>query len=436
MARSVYLFGAIVALAWAPGAVAAEAPAAGFDQIVARYRQVAAHGGWGALGPGPALRLGERSSIVPALRARLIATGDLRGAGPGEGDPVRYDASTARAVEAFQRRHGLAADGVLGAQTRAALDVPVEERIVQLEGAHAPLSVPAPARRWIRVNIPSFSLELIDDGRTVLAMPVIVGRVARPTPVFESAISSIVLHPAWTVPPDLAAADLVPKIRRDPGYLASRGFDVYAGPDPGAPRLDPTRVDWARVGRGASDVTLRQRPGSGNGLGRFLFSMENAYDVYLHDTPARELFRYDRRDFSSGCIRVADAHALAGELLRADAGWSRERLDAALAVRATRRLAMRVPVPVRVVYRTAWVDSHGAAQFRDDLYGEDGRTPAALRRAPAPARMPAPQRPSEQASVPARARPPRAAVTNADRTRPLRHPAVWPFAATVAAAGR
>jgi murein L,D-transpeptidase YcbB/YkuD len=288
----------------------------------------------------------------------------------------------------------------------------VEERIAQLERARTRLAERPPARRWIRVNIPSFSLEVIDSDRTVLAMPVVVGRLARPTPVFESAISSIVLHPAWTVPADLAYRDVVPKIRRDPGYLASRGFEVFAGADPDAPRLDPKRIDWSRVSPGLGQVTLRQRPGSGNGLGRFLFSMENAYDVYLHDTPSRELFRSDRRDFSSGCIRVADARALAREILRSDdATWSPARLDAALARGATRRLPVHSPVPVRVVYHTAWVDEHGTAHFREDIYGEDGRAPAVLQPAPARVRE-------------ARDTPPRVG-----RPRPSRHAAAWPFSA-------
>jgi murein L,D-transpeptidase YcbB/YkuD len=399
---------------------AAESPADGIDRVLARYRQIAARGGWRSLGPGPALAPGDRAPILPALRARLVAAGDLRSAAHGQSDPERYDPSTARAVETFQRRHGLAADGVLGGLTRAALDVPVEERIAQLELGRVRLAEPPPARRWIRVNVPSFSLELIDGDRTVLAMPVIVGRVARPTPVFESAISSIVLHPAWTVPPDLASFDLVPKIRRDPGYLASRGFEVYAGPDPGAARLDPKRVDWSRVGRGLSDVTLRQRPGSGNGLGRFLFSMENAYDVYLHDTPARDLFRYDRRDFSSGCIRIADARALAREILRSDAGWSPARLDATLARRQTLRVPIHVPVPVRVVYHTAWVDEEGKAQFRDDIYGADARELAAVRLMPL--RPPA--------------REPGSEVTRLELPRGPRHPAAWPFGGAVTARSR
>lgn len=378
MGRCSQLLSALLSLGLSVAATAASTPQADqLDLLLDRYRQIAERGGWRSLPPGPPLRPGDHSPIVPALRARLRATGDLRDVPRGPGDAERYDESTARAVGAFQRRHGLAADALVGGRTRAALGVAVEDRIAQLELARRRLAERPPARRWIRVNIPGFALELIDGGRTVLAMPVVVGRTARPTPVFESAISSIVLHPTWTVPADLAHHDLVPKIRRDPRYLARRGFEVYAGAGPGARRLDPERVDWSRLIRGPGEVTLRQRPGNRNGLGRFLFSMENDYDVYLHDTPSRDLFRHDRRDFSSGCVRVGDALALARAILQPDAAWPPERLDAALARRETMRVRVQPPVPVRIVYRTAWVDAQGAAQFREDVYGEDKRRIAA-----------------------------------------------------------
>lgn len=387
----------LVGLLAAPAVAGPEPRAADLDLILARYRRIAAAGGWGSLPSGPPLGVGDRSPRVRALRARLAATGDLEtDAADEQSDPERYDASVVHAVEAFQRRHGLAADGVVGGRTRVALDVPVKRRIAQLELARQQRAVRPPAQRWVRVNIPSFSLEFIDGDRTVLAMPIVVGRVERPTPVFESAISSIVLHPVWTVPPDLIYYDLLPKIRRDPGYLASRGFEVYAGPDPDAPRLDPRRVDWSRLGRGQEEVSIRQRAGSGNGLGRFLFSMNNPYDVYLHDTPARELFRFDRRDFSSGCIRVADADGLAHEILRSDAAWSPEHLAAALARRETVRVPIRPPIPVRVVYHTAWVDEHGRAQFREDLYGEDGRERVVPDRVPERPRVTSPASPERE----------------------------------------
>jgi murein L,D-transpeptidase YcbB/YkuD len=142
--------------------------------------------------------------------------------------------------------------------------------------------------------------------------------------------------------------------------------------------------------------------------------MENVYDVYLHDTPARELFRSDRRDFSSGCIRIADAHALAREILRSDAGWSSERLDATLARRETMRVPIHSPVPVRIVYQTAWVDERGTAQFREDIYGEDARALADFRRAPEARREPA----------------------RVETRRQPRHAAAWPYGSTVTARSR
>jgi murein L,D-transpeptidase YcbB/YkuD len=314
---------------------------------------------------GPALKPGMRTPDVRLLRARLASSGDA--SAERAADPTLYDPGLARAVQAFQRRHGLHPDGVVGGATRDALNVPVGERLAQLQLAREQANAPVPRGRWIRINVPAFWLQVLDGTDVVLEMPVVVGRPSRPTPLFEKTLSAIVFNPAWTVPPDLAFHDLLPKILEDPGYLARRGIDVYDGWEPGAARLDPARIDWRHLGARIEGLSLRQRPGPGNGLGRMMFRMDGEQEIFLHDTPAREVFRQDRRDLSSGCIRVADAEGLARAVLGPE---SRGELGAWLTRRDTFTVSLGRPVPVRTVYETAWVDARGMVQFRDDLYAE------------------------------------------------------------------
>lgn len=339
---------------------------------IARYRAIDAAGDGRVAAAGPTLRPGDRHAAVHAVRTRLAATGDLA---PQPHDTTLYDAETAAAIRRFQDRHGLAPDGVLGPATRAALATPIATRVAQLEATAASRTRPAPASRWIRINVPAFELEVRDGDAVVLAMPVIVGRRERPTPVLEATISWLMVNPPWTVPPLLAYEDMLPKIQRDPGYLARRGIEVFDGWRPDARRLDPSAIDWSTIGAGIRDLTLRQRPGAGNALGRLLFYMDNLHDVYLHDTPSRALFGERRRDFSSGCIRVADARGLAREMLRGDPAWPAERLEAVIRGGDTTPVRLATPMPIRVVYETAWVDERATVHFRDDIY--DRVAPAA-----------------------------------------------------------
>jgi murein L,D-transpeptidase YcbB/YkuD len=360
----------LVLACWAARNVAA---ADALGAMLDRYRSVETRGGWPTLPEGPALAPGTRAPDVRTLRARLSLEGEA--ARTPASDPMLYDPALAQAVQSFQRRHGLHPDGVVGDATRDALNVPVQERIAQLELARRQAAEPAPRGRWIRINVPAFWLQVLDGSDVVLEMPVVVGRPSRPTPLFEKTLSSIVFNPSWTVPPDLAYHDVLPKILEDPGYLARRQIDVYESWEPGAARLDPARIDWKHLGARIEGLALRQRPGPGNGLGRMMFRMDGEQEIFLHDTPAREVFQLDRRDLSSGCIRVADADGLARAVLGADGV---AQLAAWLARRDTFTVSLGRPVPVRTVYETAWVDGRGRANFRDDPYAEATRESTAL----------------------------------------------------------
>jgi murein L,D-transpeptidase YcbB/YkuD len=367
------------------------APAAAQDSVdpaalrlaaaATRYRGFATRGGWQTVPAGPSLHPGESSAAVPTIRARLDATGDLLAVGsatPG-GDPEQYDDGLVAAVRAFQIRHGLTPDGVIGARTRAAMNVPVDERIAQLELNRSRVEEDAvPASRHIRVNLPEYRLVLMDGDATVLDMPVVVGRRERRTPFIESAVSWIIFNPTWTVPSKLAHEDLLPKVRRDPAYFAKTGIQVYEGWRPGAASLDPDWIDWNDVGSAMKRLKLRQAPGPDNPLGQIKFHMDNDHDIYLHDTNHRELLVKDRRDLSSGCIRVGNAEGLARELLRDHPSWPPERITAVLAGRETIRVALRHPVPVSFAYQTAWVDGHDTVHFREDIYRVDARHVADL----------------------------------------------------------
>jgi len=350
---------------------------------LARYRTMAAEDAAEIPASGPSLRLGSRHASVPLLRARLVATGDLAPQAAGSPASTIVAAAMIRGLRRFQDRHGLGADGVLGPATRRALAVPLGVRAAQLERAAASAARPAPARRWIRVNVPRFWLEVIDGDDVVLEMPVIVGRPSRPTPTMDSTISWIQLNPPWTVPPLLAYEDMLPKIRRDPSYLTSRRIEILDGWRPDARRIDPATIDWATIDAGIRDLTLRQRPGPGNALGQVLFYMENGHDVFLHDTPSRNLFREARRDFSSGCIRVADARGLVREILRGTEAWPSARVDAAIRSGETTSVEVRAPMPIRIVYEPAWVDAAGVVHFRDDIYDlmDDARAVGTVARA-------------------------------------------------------
>jgi murein L,D-transpeptidase YcbB/YkuD len=308
---------------------------------------------------------------IPLLRKRLIASGDL--AAPTEEEYFSlFDETLREAVQRFQTRHGLIADGVVGAKTLTELNVPVSERIRQL-AASLERCQPLPSLlepRHILVNIADFTLKLYEDGELRLSMPVIVGKTYRQTPVFNGRISSLVLNPAWEVPHSIATKDLLPKIKKNPGYLRKSAIRVFLGWNPGT-EIDSAGVDWTSLSPSRFPYRLRQEPGPANALGRVKFLFPNPYDVYLHDTPSRDLFQKDDRTFSSGCIRLARPLELAVYLLQGTPLGSMEALTAAIASDKTQSIPIPSPIAVYMAYMTAWVDRDGTVQFRRDIYNRD-----------------------------------------------------------------
>jgi murein L,D-transpeptidase YcbB/YkuD len=351
-----------------------------------RYRRIAASGGWPEI-PARTLRSGREDDAVPLLRTRLRLSGDL--AVPGEddadgaaagADDRRFGPDLEAAVRRFQARHGLEQDGIVSLETSAVMNTPVEDRIRQLE-----LSL----ERWrwlprelgerhIRVNIAGFDLDVFEGDTVVFSTRVMVGQRFRRTPVFSDRMTYLVLNPTWTIPPGILEQDKLPLIRRDVDYLRQNRIRVFA---PSGQEVPASSVDWSAM-TGNTGYRLRMEPGPENPLGQVKFMFPNQYSVYLHDTPSRELFDRNRRDFSSGCIRVERPLELATYLLGSDPRWSRERIDAALRNPAEQTVPLPRAVPVHLLYWTAWAETDGTVHFREDVYGRDAALDAAMREPP------------------------------------------------------
>jgi murein L,D-transpeptidase YcbB/YkuD len=288
-------------------------------------------------------------------------------------------------IKKFQIRHGLTADGVLGKATAAALNVPLGDRVRQIEFALERLRwLPhLGAGRFIGVNVPMFRLWAWDDlqmsREPSLTMNVIVGKApSTRTPVLASEIEQVVARPYWNVPVSIARGELIPAWRRDHGYFDRHALELVAGAGDAAPVVPATETSVAELEQGR--LRLRQRPGPNNSLGLLKFIFPNEESVYLHGTPATELFNRSRRDFSHGCVRVEDPLALAEWLLDGQAGWTRDRIVEATG--RSRPSAIRLAKPVQVIlfYITAAVfPEDGAIHFADDIYGHDVILDRALR---------------------------------------------------------
>ena len=344
-----------------------------------QYRKLAASGGWPAFPPGPKLVRNDRGARVEALRQTLAAMGDLTGAGAAGGADL-FDAPLEDAVKAFQLRHGLDPDGVVGAETASALGVPAAERLEQIK---------ANLERWrwitqelgesyILVNVAGFHVGVYQAGDEVLSMEAIVGRSYRQTPDFSGRVSTVTINPPWNVPTKLAREDILPKVRQDPDYLKKKGFRVYQSWVEGAPELDPSAIDWDGIRDDSLSFKFRQDPGPQNALGRIMFLFPNKFDVYMHDTPERWLFDRAVRDFSSGCIRVEKPVDLAVYLLRDDPDWTRDKILEAIDAGETRQIRIPKPLNIHILYWTAWLGDDGRAQFREDIYLRDAALVKAL----------------------------------------------------------
>ena len=289
------------------------------------YRALAAAGGWPDVPPGPTLKPGMTDRRIGRLRARLQVTGDLTPAS-GSGDPNHYDEALVGAVKQFQYRHGLELDGKVGKNTLAALNVSTEGRVEQmlLNMERRRWMQDDRGERYVMVNLADFVLKVVDGPKTVFDTRVVVGAPYHRTPVFSHKMTYIVVNPYWNVTSNIARKEMLPKIKKDVGYLAANNLAVLNGWGDGATKVDPASVDWQRLARRNFPYRIRQEPGPGNALGRIKFMLPNRFHIYLHDTPAKKLFDKASRSFSHGCIRVQDPDVFGSFVLSRQPEWSLE----------------------------------------------------------------------------------------------------------------
>jgi murein L,D-transpeptidase YcbB/YkuD len=346
---------------------------------LARYRAIADQGGWPHIPPGPSIKPDKEDQRVPAVRTLLAINGDYSGADNGS---LLLDPDLVAAVQRFQIRHNLNSDGIIGKNTLAAMNVPVTERIDQI-------LINMELWRWLPhklegkqlfINIAGFYLQARQDEQVEFATPVIVGKVYHKTPVFSDLIRYLEFNPFWNIPSSIARKEIVPEMLKDPAYLRNNNIRMFAGWDDNGQEVDPAALNWRQLGKQINRYRLRQDPGPDNALGRVKFVFPNQHDVYLHDTPAHELFRRDDRAFSHGCIRVSRPIELARYLLSADdQSWTMERIQKILEEGKRTVILLKKPVPIHILYRTVSVDQDsGMVSFFKDVYGRDALLQQAL----------------------------------------------------------
>ena len=362
-----------------------EPPFAGYrrtEQALARYIELARTDDGEKL---PAvtkpIEPGQSYSGVPRLTRLLRLVGDLPANANLPGDTETYDSQLVEAVKHFQRRHGLDADGRLGPSTIKQMNVPMQDRVRQLQltlehWRWLPAEFSAPP---IIVNIPDFHLRALDEqNKVVMDMRVVVGKAIRTqTPVFTREMTYVVLRPYWNVPPSILRGEIVPAIQRDRGYIVRKNYEVttQAGRVVTSGEISDEVLAQLRAGK----LAVRQKPGPSNALGLVKLIFPNEHNVYLHSTPSQNLFSRSRRDFSHGCIRVEKPAELAAWALRNNPGWTLEKVRQGMQGEkddVTVNLVKRVPV--FVVYGTALAYENGDVHFTDDIYGHDAKLAAAL----------------------------------------------------------
>jgi murein L,D-transpeptidase YcbB/YkuD len=343
------------------------------------YRAIVAAGGWPTIADGPVLKPGMTDARVPVIRKRLGITKDLPSTAAGVAPEAAdlYDATLEAGVKAFQERHGLTADGVIGPGTRAAMNVSVEQRIDQIR-------VNLERARWtlheikgefVLVDVAGFYVSYFRNDEPIWTSRVVVGRDQRETPVFRSKITYVVFNPTWTIPPGILVKDKLPELKRNPGALKRMNIRVLDG---SGREVNPYSVNWNAYGASRlPPYQFVQDPGPNNALGLVKIMFPNPYLVYLHDSPAKSLYEQDQRTFSSGCIRVQKPFELA-ELVLNDPQWNQQSMDAVIATKQTRTVTLKQPVPVLILYWTAQPRPDGQVIFRNDVYGRDPPTLAAL----------------------------------------------------------
>jgi len=341
-----------------------------YKRALAHYREIGKQGGWPSVPDGPTLKPGMSDERVVAIRRRLVVTGELE----NDTSLELFDDQLEAAVKRFQKVNGLAADGVVGSGTLAAMNIPVQSRIDQIR-------VNLERARWVLHDLPGeyvladiagFRVRYVRNGKEIWSGRSQVGKPYRKTPIFRDSIRYLEVNPTWTVPPTILKDDILPKVKKDPDYLQRKDMQVLTFS--GEP-VDPSTIDWRLYPDSPFAYMIRQQPGPDNALGRIKFMFPNKHAIYLHDTPSRSLFNHNARAFSSGCIRVEHPFEFAEQLLD-DNAWDKKRLLGVVESRETTRINLNRPVTVLLLYWTVDADDDGGVIFKQDVYDRD---PAILR---------------------------------------------------------
>jgi murein L,D-transpeptidase YcbB/YkuD len=340
------------------------------NAAISHYEKIVASGGWPVVPVGRMMRPGDDDPRVPILRKRLKISGDLRPNG-SYFDSETYDSELEAAVKRFQLRTGIRPSGQITRSVYPILNVTADQRLAQLRLNYDRLRalMTNVEDRYILVNIPAFQLEAVYKYEVQLRHRVIVGRPERQTPEVHATIKALNFFPYWRVPKSIATLDLIPRLQKEPDYLAQEGIRVY---DAGGKELDPKTIDW--FSPETATYRFKQDPGEKNALGLLRLDMTNQFGVYMHDTPMKELFDQRSRAFSAGCVRVQDVFDLGDWVAQNEPGWEQPGgVQRTLAAGKPFDLNLTRPVPVYFAYITAWAEpSNGLVEFRPDIYGRDG----------------------------------------------------------------
>jgi murein L,D-transpeptidase YcbB/YkuD len=319
-------------------------------QKLQSYNQIAKQGGWRTIiFTAKQIKKGTPSSTIALIKRRLQLTGDMAGSDTSN----NFNDSLVTAVRNYQQHNGMRPTGIITDTLIRSLNVPVDKRIQQIIINLSRMQwMPATAdANYLSINIPDFMLKAYENNAKVFEMPVAVGKEGTNTTMFNGNIDQVVFSPYWNIPASIVRNEILPKIKSDPNYLQSKHMEI--------------------VGKNDTLPTIRQLPGEENPLGKVKFLFPNRYDIYLHDTNVKEIFKKAVRAVSHGCIRLADAEKLANYILRNNSAWTPQKIHAAMNSGKQQYVKVDPAMPVMITYLTAWVDETGQLNFRDDVYNND-----------------------------------------------------------------
>ncbi len=330
------------------------------------YRSIQENGGFPKIitSKKKVFKVTQSDSCLLKVKEYLVLTQDLK----RNDKTIAFTDTLATAIIHFQRRTGLTEDGEIGPSTIAELNKPIDFRIKQI-------MINMERLRWfpdeiesdfLLINIPEFKLLVFENSKKNWDIKVVVGKAATRTSIFKGNISQIILNPYWNVPKSIIRNEMLPDLKRNPNYLSKNNFEVLSGNK----IIDPSNINWNNYKKNIP-FAIRQKPGNSNALGKIKFVFPNNYSIYLHDTPSKNLFDEPKRAFSHGCIRAQEPKKLALYLLRKDKNWNEEKIDSILLKNKTFNIALQPNMPIYIVYFTAWVNSAGELNFRNDIYNLD-----------------------------------------------------------------